>query len=119
MGQYSLRKQPYNNLKHKFPWLSEAGLRLLNFLFMYDPKKRCRPRLRAGVGTPHTRALYRGIFTTQATLPQRSPRTQARRASRSVWAVSAHPGHGARSEFPICFWAPVPYLPLTSCRWDI
>lgn len=44
-GQYSLRKQPYNNLKHKFPWLSEAGLRLLNFLFMYDPKKRYRPRL--------------------------------------------------------------------------
>ena len=42
VGQYSLRKQPYNNLKHKFPWLSEAGLRLLNFLFMYDPKKRCR-----------------------------------------------------------------------------
>ncbi|VTJ69030.1 Hypothetical predicted protein [Marmota monax] len=42
-GQYSLRKQPYNNLKHKFPWLSEAGLRLLNFLFMYDPKKRSDP----------------------------------------------------------------------------
>ncbi|KAK2085755.1 Cyclin-dependent kinase 10 [Saguinus oedipus] len=41
VGQYSLRKQPYNNLKHKFPWLSEAGLRLLHFLFMYDPKKRC------------------------------------------------------------------------------
>ncbi|XP_062032410.1 cyclin-dependent kinase 10 isoform X2 [Lepus europaeus] len=40
VGQYSLRKQPYNNLKHKFPWLSEAGLRLLNFLFMYDPRKR-------------------------------------------------------------------------------
>nr|XP_012592693.1 cyclin-dependent kinase 10 isoform X1 [Microcebus murinus] len=40
VGQYSLRKQPYNNLKHKFPWLSEAGLRLVNFLFMYDPKKR-------------------------------------------------------------------------------
>uniref|UniRef100_A0A8D0YAN8 Cyclin dependent kinase 10 n=2 Tax=Sus scrofa TaxID=9823 RepID=A0A8D0YAN8_PIG len=40
VGQYSLRKQPYNNLKHKFPWLSEAGLRLLNLLFMYDPKKR-------------------------------------------------------------------------------
>ncbi|KAF6076908.1 cyclin dependent kinase 10 [Phyllostomus discolor] len=39
-SQYSLRKQPYNNLKHKFPWLSEAGLRLLNLLFMYDPKKR-------------------------------------------------------------------------------
>ncbi|XP_068811829.1 cyclin-dependent kinase 10 isoform X3 [Struthio camelus] len=40
VSQYTLRKQPYNNLKHKFPWLSEAGLRLLNFLFMYDPKKR-------------------------------------------------------------------------------
>ncbi|NXR05616.1 CDK10 kinase, partial [Semnornis frantzii] len=39
-SQYTLRKQPYNNLKHKFPWLSEAGLRLLHFLFMYDPKKR-------------------------------------------------------------------------------
>uniref|UniRef100_A0A8C0PEG4 Cyclin dependent kinase 10 n=1 Tax=Canis lupus familiaris TaxID=9615 RepID=A0A8C0PEG4_CANLF len=44
VGQYSLRKQPYNNLKHKFPWLSEAGLRLLNFLFMYDPKKRATAR---------------------------------------------------------------------------
>ncbi|NWX98368.1 CDK10 kinase, partial [Nothoprocta ornata] len=40
VSQYTLRKQPYNNLKHKFPWLSEAGLRLLNLLFMYDPKKR-------------------------------------------------------------------------------
>ncbi|MGH0116334.1 UNVERIFIED_CONTAM: hypothetical protein FKN15_003514 [Acipenser sinensis] len=39
-GQYSLRKQPYNNLKNKFTWLSEAGLRLLNFLFMYNPKRR-------------------------------------------------------------------------------
>ncbi|XP_055001019.1 cyclin-dependent kinase 10 isoform X2 [Sorex araneus] len=39
-NQYSLRKQPYNNLKHRFPWLSEAGLRLLHLLFMYDPKKR-------------------------------------------------------------------------------
>ncbi|KAM7058388.1 cyclin-dependent kinase 10 isoform 3-T3 [Molossus nigricans] len=40
VSQYSLRKQPYNNLKHRFPWLSEAGLRLLNLLFMYDPRKR-------------------------------------------------------------------------------
>ncbi|XP_054566704.1 cyclin-dependent kinase 10 isoform X6 [Eptesicus fuscus] len=40
VSQYSLRKQPYNNLKHRFPWLSEAGLRLLNLLFMYDPTKR-------------------------------------------------------------------------------
>lgn len=45
VGQYSLRKQPYNNLKHRFPWLSEAGLRLLHLLFMYDPKKRCWPSL--------------------------------------------------------------------------
>lgn len=44
VGQYSLRRQPYNNLKHKFPWLSEAGLRLLNLLFMYDPKKRATAR---------------------------------------------------------------------------
>ncbi|KAH1175254.1 hypothetical protein KIL84_021668, partial [Mauremys mutica] len=40
VSQNTLRKQPYNNLKHTFPWLSEAGLRLLNFLFMYDPGKR-------------------------------------------------------------------------------
>ncbi|MBN3298184.1 CDK10 kinase, partial [Amia calva] len=40
VGQYTLRKQPYNNLKNKFTWLSEAGLRLLNFLFMYNPKRR-------------------------------------------------------------------------------
>lgn len=37
---FTLRSQPYNNLKPKFAWLSSAGLRLLNFLFMYDPKKR-------------------------------------------------------------------------------
>uniref|UniRef100_A0A9J7WYR3 Cyclin dependent kinase 10 n=2 Tax=Cyprinus carpio TaxID=7962 RepID=A0A9J7WYR3_CYPCA len=40
VGQYSLRKQPYNNLKNKFTWLSEAGLRLLNLLFMYNPQRR-------------------------------------------------------------------------------
>ncbi|ROI16371.1 Cyclin-dependent kinase 10 [Anabarilius grahami] len=39
VGQYSLRKQPYNNLKNKFTWLSEAGLRLLNLLFMYNPQR--------------------------------------------------------------------------------
>jgi cyclin-dependent kinase 10 len=38
--EFTFKNQPYNNLKHKFPWLSPAGLRLLNFLFMYDPKKR-------------------------------------------------------------------------------
>lgn len=36
----TLKVQPYNNLKQRFPWLTPAGLRLLNFLFMYDPKKR-------------------------------------------------------------------------------
>uniref|UniRef100_A0A667WX45 Cyclin dependent kinase 10 n=1 Tax=Myripristis murdjan TaxID=586833 RepID=A0A667WX45_9TELE len=38
VGQYSLRKQPYNNLKNKFTWLSDAGHRLLNLLFMYNPQ---------------------------------------------------------------------------------
>lgn len=37
---FTLRHQPYNNLKTKFPWLSQVGLRLLNFLFMFDPNKR-------------------------------------------------------------------------------
>ncbi|XP_067651255.1 cyclin-dependent kinase 10-like [Haliotis asinina] len=36
----TLRKQPYNNLRHTFPWLSDSGIRLLNFLFMFDPAKR-------------------------------------------------------------------------------
>lgn len=40
LEHYTLKKQPYNNLRHTFPWLSQAGLRLLNFLFMYDPNKR-------------------------------------------------------------------------------
>ena len=40
LQDFTLKQQPYNNLKHKFPWLSSAGLRLLNFLFMYDPNKR-------------------------------------------------------------------------------
>lgn len=34
------REQPYNNLKHTFGWLNDGGLRLLNLLFTYDPKKR-------------------------------------------------------------------------------
>lgn len=40
ISQYSLRKQPYNNLKNKFTWLSDAGHRLLNLLFMYNPQRR-------------------------------------------------------------------------------
>lgn len=40
LKNFSLKHQPYNNIKQKFTWLSSAGLRLLNFLFMFDPKKR-------------------------------------------------------------------------------
>ncbi|XP_054740271.1 cyclin-dependent kinase 10 [Anastrepha obliqua] len=40
LENFTLKKQPYNNLKPKFQYLTAAGLRLLNFLFMYDPKKR-------------------------------------------------------------------------------
>lgn len=36
----NFKRQPYNNLKHKFSWLSPAGLTLLNHLLMYDPCKR-------------------------------------------------------------------------------
>ncbi|XP_032834830.1 cyclin-dependent kinase 10 isoform X1 [Petromyzon marinus] len=35
-----LRRQPYNHLRHRLPWLSDAGLRMLNALFMYHPAKR-------------------------------------------------------------------------------
>lgn len=40
LKKFSLKKQPYNNLRHTFSWLSEAGIRMLNNLFMFDPKKR-------------------------------------------------------------------------------
>ncbi|XP_050398234.1 cyclin-dependent kinase 10 [Patella vulgata] len=40
LEQFTLKQQPYNNIRHTFPWLSEPGIRLLNFLFMYDPLKR-------------------------------------------------------------------------------
>ncbi|XP_023221987.1 cyclin-dependent kinase 10-like, partial [Centruroides sculpturatus] len=40
LENFSLKQQPYNNIKHIFPWLSSSGIRLLNLLFMYDPKKR-------------------------------------------------------------------------------
>lgn len=36
----NFKRQPYNNLKHKFSWLSPAGLTLINHLLMYDPCKR-------------------------------------------------------------------------------
>lgn len=37
---FSLKQQPYNYLKDKFPSLSTSGLDLLNDMFMYDPAKR-------------------------------------------------------------------------------
>ncbi|VDI59109.1 cyclin-dependent kinase 10 [Mytilus galloprovincialis] len=40
MKDITLKKQPYNNVRHTFPWLTDAGIRLLNYLFMYDPEKR-------------------------------------------------------------------------------
>ena len=40
MQHMTLREQPYNNLKTKFNWMSDAGIRLLNFVFMYDPRQR-------------------------------------------------------------------------------
>lgn len=40
LQNFTLKAQPYNNLKQRFPWLSSAGMRLLNFLFMFDPRKR-------------------------------------------------------------------------------
>ncbi|GAB6020762.1 Cdc2- kinase [Chamberlinius hualienensis] len=40
LQHFTLRQQPYNNLKHVFPWLNQAGIRLLNFLFTFDPRKR-------------------------------------------------------------------------------
>lgn len=40
----SLQNQPYNNLKHKFHWLSDAGSLLLNDLLTYDPAKRSTAR---------------------------------------------------------------------------
>ena len=42
--QISVRNQPYNNLKHRFHWLSDAGCLLLNDLLTYDPGKRSSAR---------------------------------------------------------------------------
>ncbi|KAL7677595.1 hypothetical protein ACOME3_003830 [Neoechinorhynchus agilis] len=33
-------RQPYNNLRQRFPKVSNAGISLLNSLFVYDPTKR-------------------------------------------------------------------------------
>jgi len=37
---FTFKHQPYNNLKVKFPWLTSAGIRFLNNLFMFDPEQR-------------------------------------------------------------------------------
>ena len=42
--QISIQIQPYNNLKQKFHWLSDAGSLLLNDLLTYDPAKRSTAR---------------------------------------------------------------------------
>ena len=33
-------KQPYNNLRKRFPYLTQSGFDLLNKFLTYDPKKR-------------------------------------------------------------------------------
>ena len=40
LKDFTLKEQPYNNLKSWFQDLSTAGHKLLNSLFMYDPYKR-------------------------------------------------------------------------------
>ncbi|RWS03858.1 cyclin-dependent kinase 10-like protein [Dinothrombium tinctorium] len=40
MKNFSLKEQPYNNVKYVFRSLSSAGVRLLNSLFLYDSKNR-------------------------------------------------------------------------------
>ncbi|XP_035910450.1 cyclin-dependent kinase 10 [Anopheles stephensi] len=41
---FTLREQPYNNLKSRFPFLSASGYELLNNLFMYNPACRATAR---------------------------------------------------------------------------
>lgn len=36
----SIRNQPYNNIKQKYHWLSDLGIRLINELLTYDPTQR-------------------------------------------------------------------------------
>jgi len=37
---YNCKNQPFNNLKQKFPYLTESGHRLLNQMLCYNPEKR-------------------------------------------------------------------------------
>ena len=41
---FTFRHQPYNNLRHKFPWLTDAGITLLHQLFTYDPNRRIQAK---------------------------------------------------------------------------
>ena len=40
LKNFSIRQQPYNNLRSYFPGLCESGIALLNATFMYDPLRR-------------------------------------------------------------------------------
>lgn len=40
----TLNKQPYNNIKQKYHWLSDVGIKLINELLTYDPKMRISAR---------------------------------------------------------------------------
>lgn len=37
---FNMKKQPYNNIAHVFSCVSNAGIRLLNQLLIFDPRKR-------------------------------------------------------------------------------
>lgn len=40
LKHFSLKSQPYNNLKQKYHWLSDAGSKLINDFLTYNPDKR-------------------------------------------------------------------------------
>lgn len=40
----SLKKQPYNNIKQKYHWLSDIGIKLIHGLLTYDPEMRLSAR---------------------------------------------------------------------------
>lgn len=39
---FDFKHQPYNNVSHILKFVSDAGIRLINWLLMYDPKKRAK-----------------------------------------------------------------------------
>ena len=40
LSKVVLKKQPYNNIKQKYHWLSDIGIKLIHDLLTYDPEKR-------------------------------------------------------------------------------